>query len=163
MSGIFERSVPVEPEYTLRLAELADLEAWMALVCLVRDNFPGLDTAEQLGGYRRTVEKNIARGTALCVTRGAEIVGILLYSLHSRCLSCMAVHPGHRRKGLASAMIERMLAAFPPGVDVSVTTFREEDAKGPAPRALYRRFGFEPGELITEFGYPHQRFVLHRP
>lgn len=151
------------PEYMLRLAEPADLEPWMALVAVVRDNFPGLDTAEEWASYRRTVIKNIARGTALCVAHGAEIVGLLLFSLHSRCLSCMAVHPEHRRRGIASAMITRMLALFPPGVDITVTTFREEDPKGTAPRALYRRFGFEPGELITEFGYPHQRFVLRRP
>ena len=29
------------------------------------------------------------------------------------------------------------------------------------PRKLYKKFGFEEGELIEEFGYPNQRFVLH--
>ena len=37
----------------------------------------------------------------------------------------------------------------------------EEDSKGTAPRALYRKFGFVEGELIEEFGYPNQRFILH--
>lgn len=35
------------------------------------------------------------------------------------------------------------------------------DVKGIAPRKLYKKFGFEEDELIEEFGYPNQRFVLH--
>ena len=42
-----------------------------------------------------------------------------------------------------------------------MSTFRENDVKGIAPRKLYKKFGFEEGELIEEFGYPNQRFVLH--
>lgn len=40
-------------------------------------------------------------------------------------------------------------------------TFRENDVKGIAPRKLYKKFGFEEDELVEEFGYPNQRFVLH--
>lgn len=74
----------------------------------------------------------------------------------------MAVHPSHRRKGIASAMIEKMLSLFPNEVDITVTTFREDDIKGIAPRALYKKYGFEEDELVTEFDYPNQKFVLHR-
>ena len=45
--------------------------------------------------------------------------------------------------------------------DITVSTFRENDVKGIAPRNLYKKFGFEEDELIEEFGYPNQRFVLH--
>jgi hypothetical protein len=45
--------------------------------------------------------------------------------------------------------------------NISVSTFREEDIKGIAPRALYKKFGFVEGELIEEFGYPNQRFILY--
>ena len=149
-------------EYGLQLAGTDDLAGWMEMVSVVRDNFPGLDTAEGWESYRATVAKNIDRGTALCAKHGGRVVGVLLFSCGSQCLSCLAVHPEHRQRGIASALIERMLALFPPGVDITVTTFREGDPKGAAPRALYRRFGFEPGELVTEFGYPTQRFVLRR-
>lgn len=44
---------------------------------------------------------------------------------------------------------------------IAVSTFREEDEKGIAPRALYKKFGLVEDELIEEFGYPNQRFVLH--
>lgn len=59
-------------------------------------------------------------------------------------------------------MIEKMLALFPSDAELTVTTFREEDDKGLAPRPLYKKFGFVEGELIDEFDYPHQRFVLQR-
>jgi ribosomal protein S18 acetylase RimI-like enzyme len=75
----------------------------------------------------------------------------------------MAVHPGHRRMGLASAMIDTMLAAFQSGSEIRVTTFREGDPMGDAPRALYKSLGFREGELVEEFGYPCQCFVLHKP
>ncbi|NLV35406.1 MAG: GNAT family N-acetyltransferase [Clostridiaceae bacterium] len=50
----------------------------------------------------------------------------------------MAVHPKYRRQGIASAMIKKMISLFPNDVDVSVTTFREGDIKGIAPRSLYQ-------------------------
>ena len=58
-------------------------------------------------------------------------------------------------------MISEMLRLMP-DVDISVTTYREGDEKGIAPRALYQRFNFVPEELCMEFDYPVQRFVLHR-
>jgi hypothetical protein len=40
-------------------------------------------------------------------------------------------------------------------------TFRENDDKGIAPRALYSKFGFQEGELTEEIVYPNQVFVLY--
>jgi GNAT superfamily N-acetyltransferase len=74
----------------------------------------------------------------------------------------MAVHPKHRRKGIASAMIERMLSLFPNNTDITVTTFRADDIKGIDPRPLYKKYGFEEDELVTEYDYPHQKFILHK-
>ena len=74
----------------------------------------------------------------------------------------MAVNPNHRRKGIASAMIEKMISLFPDNLDISVTTFRENDIKGIAPRPLYKKYGFEEDELVIEFEYPEQKFILHR-
>lgn len=68
----------------------------------------------------------------------------------------MAIHSDYRRKGIATAMIKKMLASFPAGIDITVTTFREDDAKETAPRSLYRKFGFVEDELLEEFNYPHR-------
>lgn len=149
-------------EYSLCYAEIQDIDAWIKMIEIVRDNFPGLETVEKMEGYRQTVIKNIKRKTALCVKYENEIVGVMLFSYNSQCLSCMAVHPKYRRQGIASAMIEKMISLFPNDVDISVTTFRECDKKGIAPRPLYKKFGFQEDELIMEFEYPEQKFILHR-
>ena len=44
--------------------------------------------------------------------------------------------------------------------EISVSTFRADDVKGIAPRTLYEKFGFVADELIEEFDYPNQKFVL---
>jgi ribosomal protein S18 acetylase RimI-like enzyme len=148
--------------YLLDYAEIQDIESWIKIVIIVRDNFPGLETSEKIEEYRQIVIKNIKRNTALCVKYEGKIVGILLFSYNSKCLSCMAVHPNHRRNGIGSAMIEKMISLFPNNVDITVTTFRKDDIKGIAPRQLYKKYGFEEDELVTEFDYPLQKFILHK-
>lgn len=148
--------------YSLWFAEMNDIDSWIKMIDIVRDNFPGLDTTENMDGYRQTVIKNIKRKTALCVKCKGDIVGVMIFSYNSKYLSCMAVHPNHRRKGIASAMIEKMLSLFPNNTDITVTTFRADDIKGVAPRLLYKKYGFEEDELVIEFDYPHQKFILHR-
>lgn len=150
----------LKSDYRLSFAKLNDIDAWMQMVEVVKDNFPGLKTEEELNDYRETVIKNIKRNTALCVKMNDEMVGLLLFSYKSQCLSCMAVHPEYRRNGIASAMIEKMISLFPQDIEISVSTFREDDKLGDAPRSLYKKFGFEERELIVEFEYPHQRFIL---
>lgn len=149
-------------KYLLDHAEIQDVESWIKMIDIVQENFPGLETAEKIEDYRKTVIKNIKRKTALCVKNEGEIVGVLLFSYNSKCLSCMAVHPKHRRKGIASAMIEKMLSLFPNNIDISVTTFRKDDEKGIAPRQLYEKYEFKEEALVTEFDYPLQRFILHK-
>jgi len=73
----------------------------------------------------------------------------------------MAVHPGYRRMGIVSRLIDKMLVLLSYDRGITVTTFCEDDEKGIAPRSLYKKFGFEEAEIFTEFGYPVQRFVLH--
>lgn len=148
--------------YILDFADINDIGPWMKMVRKVKDNFPGLDTDVEVAEYRKTVIKNMKRKTALCVKFKDEIVGLMLFSYNSKCLSCMAVHPDHRRRGISSAMIDKMLLLMPADMDISVTTYREGDSKGIAARALYKKYGFIEDELVTEFGYPNQRFILKR-
>lgn len=144
-------------------AEEKHLASWMSLVEVVRWNFPGLETEEKLTAYRETVEKSMRQGTALCALFGNMVVGILLYSVKHNMLCCMAVHPGFRRRGIAARMVEMMLEKMDRERPVAVETFREEDEKGAAPRAFYKKMGFEEGELcLFEESYPEQRFYLRQ-
>ena len=133
-----------------------DLPEWMALAERVKDHFPGFEAES----YRETLVRNIARGSALCVKIDGRMAGILLFSVKHGCLSYMTVAPEYRRMGVGSALIEEMLQRTEG--DIWVDTFRADDPMGDAPRALYRRFGFEEGELMEDFGYPVQRFYRKR-
>lgn len=76
-------------------------------------------------------------------------------------ICCLAVDPAYRKRGIASLLLREAIDKLDRDKDITVSTFRENDVKGIAPRKLYKKFGFEEGKLIEEFGYPNQRFVLH--
>lgn len=137
-----------------------DIESWMSLVTRVAWNFPGLETQELLSAHRQTVLRFMGEGRALCVRDGEQIVGVLLLSRKHNMICCMAVAPECRRRGIGSALVERAISMLDRNREITVSTFREDDERGTAPRALYARFGFVPGELLMNNDYPEQRFVL---
>ena len=137
-----------------------DIDSWMELVCKVRWNFPGLETEEALDEHRQTVSKFIQKCQAVCVKDGENIVGVLLFSIKHNMICFLAVDPDYRQKGISSALLEKAISRLDRTRDITVSTFREEDEKGVAPRALYRKLGFIEGELTVEFGYPNQVLVL---
>lgn len=145
----------------IQYASKSDVSSWMDLVRLVKSNFPGLETEESLLEYQNTLLKNIDCGSAVCAKSQNDVIGVLLFSTKHNMLSCMAVHPNYRRQGIATKMMSEMLTKLDRSKDICVTTFREGDEKGKAPRALYQKFGFVEDELVEEFGYPNQKFILH--
>ncbi len=140
--------------------ETSDIDSWMQLVKQVSWNFPGLETEESIEEHKMTVLKFISRRQALCVKDNKEVVGVLLFSRNKNMICCLAVSPEHRKRGIASALLIKALSELDRNKDITVSTFRDNDDKGIAPRALYKVFGFEEGELTKEFGYPNQVFVL---
>ena len=137
-----------------------DIEPWMALVTRVRDSFPGLETAAALDDHRQTVLRFMADQRALCVKICGRIAGVMLISRKHNRICCLAAAPEFRRLGIADRLMNEALARLDRARAVTVTTFREEDLLGTAPRALYRKYGFLPEELTIELNYPTQRFVL---
>ena len=137
-----------------------DIESWMELVKLVSWNFPGLETESDIEDHRKTVLRFMGENRALCVKETDKVVGVLLISKKHNMICCLAVAPEYRRKGIASALLEKALSELDRSNDITVTTFRDNDEKGIAPRALYKRFGFAEEKLMIENDYPVQRFVL---
>ena len=128
-------------ECAVGYASEADIDAWMDLVALVRDAFPGLS----LGEYRGNLRKAIAERRALCAKDARGLLGVLVLSDQHNGIGFLAVHPEARGRGVASALVRMMLDVLPAD-----------------PRALYKRLGFEEAELVTRYGYPCQQFVLRR-
>ena len=137
-----------------------DIESWMELVQSVSWNFPGLETEAAIEDHRKTVLRFMGENRALCVKDDEKVVGVLLLSKKHNMICCLAVAPEYRRKGIASALLEKALAELDRSREISVTTFRDNDQKGIAPRALYKQFGFVEEKLMIENDYPVQRFVL---
>ena len=135
------------------------IHAWMALVEEIHGNFPGLATAAALEEHRQTVLRFMEKRQALCVRDGEEILGVLLFSRSRNMICCLGVSPQHRRQGIASLLLTEALTQLDSARTVTVSTFREQDPKGVAPRALYQKFGFQPGALVEALGYPCQEFV----
>lgn len=139
----------------------ADITSWMELVNLVSRNFPGLETSDKIEEHKQTVLKFMGRKEAICVKDDEKVTGVLLFSGNHNMICCLAVSPDYRRRGIAAMMLTEALKHLDRERDITVSTFRENDSKGTAPRALYKKFGFVEGKLLEEFGYPNQEFILH--
>ena len=137
------------------------IDSWMQLVRKVSCNFPGLETEESIDEHKQTVLKFMNKKQALCIRNKKTVVGVLLFSRSRNMICCLAVDPEHRKQGIASILLSKALEELDSSREITVSTFRENDDKGIAPRALYRKFGFQEGEMTEEFGYPNQVFVLH--
>lgn len=137
------------------------IDSWMLLVRKVRLEFPGLETEESLEEHKQTVLKFMDKKQALCIRNRKTVVGVLLFSRSRNMICCLAVDPEHRKQGLASILLRKALDELDRSKEITVSTFRENDDKGIAPRALYKKFGFQEGEMTEEFGYPNQVFVLY--
>ena len=138
-----------------------DIEQWMSLVTRVRWNFPGLETQEKLNEHRATVLKFMVKRHAICVKEDNEIAGVMLFSRGHNMICCLAVAPEYRRRGIASMLMDEALSNLDRTKEISVSTFRADDEKGPAPRALYEKYDFIEDELTEAMDYPNQKYVLH--
>lgn len=138
-----------------------DIVSWMELVNLVSWNFPGLETEERICEHRKTVLDFMKDRRALCAKDNNVVIGVLLFSKKHNMICCLAVHPDYRNKGIGSELLAEALNYLDKTQNIIVSTFREDDEKGEAPRSLYKKFGFVEEGLIEEFGYPNQRFILY--
>lgn len=138
----------------------SDINTWMDLVRSVSWNFPGLETEDRIEEYKNTVLKFISKKQAICVKNENAMLGVMLFSRGHNMICCLAVSPQYRRNGVASILLEFALNELNREKDITVSTFRENDEKGIAPRALYKKYGFVEGELTLEYNYPNQVFIL---
>lgn len=144
-------------QYKISYVEYNDLDEWMDLVELVKDDFPGLD----IDDYREGMKKTIERKTGIIARYDGRIVGLLIISKMKSEICFLAVHPDYRKKGIASELLKFSFQLFNPQSTIIVTTYREDDPKGIAPRRLYKSLGFREDELTIEYGYPTQRLIKY--
>lgn len=140
----------------LRLAEPSDLPAWIELMRLVIDGYPVMDEAH----YRKEISKCIDEKRALILKDGDTPIGVMAFSYRSGCIDFLGIHPQYRKKGLHKLFLDALLETYLPGQEICMTTYREGDKADTGHRNLLKQLGFAERELLVEFGYPTQRFVL---
>jgi len=140
----------------LRLAVSADIPAMMNLMRLTIDGYPVMVESDYLQAITASIDEN----RALVLPDGDILIGAMTFSINPGCIDFLGIHPQYRHIGLQRLFLDALLYTYLPGQEISITTFREGDQADMGHRALLRQLGFSERELLTEFGYPTQRFSL---
>jgi ribosomal-protein-alanine N-acetyltransferase len=127
-------------KYVLRRLELADLDA---VEPIERASYP---TPWSRGMFSTELSKPTSRSLAAIAPDGA-LAGYLILSRYVDAWHVMnvAVAPEHRRRGVASALLERLFAET--AVDARRGYTLEVRVSNAAAIALYERFGFRSSGL----------------
>lgn len=157
----FERSYPMlkskqKQQWRVEFACEADIPCWMELVRLVIDGFPHLDEEQ----YIETLRDKIHSSQALILKDGETAIGIMMFSYRTGSIEFMGTHPLYRQMGVPEALLNRVMGELIKGKEISITTFREGDKADIGHRREIIGLGFAEAELLVEYGYPTQRFVL---
>ncbi len=131
-----------------------DTEGWLKLLSLSVSGYPCLNEP----AYRAALRRAIAAREAFVLRDGERIVGAMCCRAGAGWIDYLAVHPQYRALGALEALV-RKAAELCAGA-VSVTTFRAGDRADAGWRERWLGLGFQPSDLMQEFGYPTQRLVL---
>ncbi|MBP1761372.1 MAG: hypothetical protein H6Q64_914 [Firmicutes bacterium] len=147
-----------EVQWDIAFATEGDIACWMNLVRLVIDGFPNLQEDE----YIEVLKQRIDTQQALILKDSEIAIGILLFSGKTGSIDFMGTHPLYRRKGIPQAFLDKVMGELLKDKEISITTYREGDKADTGQRREIMELGFAEAELLVEFGYPTQRFILPR-
>jgi AraC-like DNA-binding protein/ribosomal protein S18 acetylase RimI-like enzyme len=140
-------------------AQQLDIPQLMELSRLVIDGYPLLHEEE----HRQVLQTAIAQNHAFIIKAGNIAAGAMLFSPDVGHIDFLAVHPLFRTLGVSQALLNQAIFEFPVKQrHVSITTYREGDKADTGHRKALEALGFVESELLVEFGYPTQRFLLNR-
>lgn len=140
----------------IHLAENADIPAWMNLMRLVIDGYPVMNETE----YLKKVKESISKGQALVLKDGNTLIGAMAFTYVPGSIEFLGVHPQYRNRGVQKLFLDALIETYLPGREISTTTYRKQDKADTGHRDILIQLGFAERELLVEFGYPTQRFVL---
>ena len=87
-------------------------------------------------------------------------IGVMGFSQGTDSIDFLAVHPQYRHLGITKLFLDKLAEELLCGKEITLTTYRAGDKADTGYREEYRRLGFAERELLVEYGYPTQRFVL---
>lgn len=141
---------------SIRLARNTDIGDWMDLMRLVIDGYPVMDEKD----YLKKLEESIIENRALVLKDGNILIGAMAFTYTPGNIEFWGVHPQYRNRGIQKLFLDALLEIYLPGQEIYTTTYREEDKADTGHRDMLLQLGFAERELLLEFGYPTQRFVL---
>lgn len=145
-----------EKKREITLVTEIDIALWMDLVRLVIDGFPCLIEKEHI----KVLKRYIAKKQALMMKEAGRTIGIMMFSYETGSIDFLGVHPLYRNKGVIKEFLDKVIYDLLANKEISITTYREGDKADTGHRKELQRLGFAEAELLTEFGYPTQRFIL---
>lgn len=150
---------PVKTDFTkdkIKFATPADVDDWMGLVNLTIDGYPRFDESE----YMDKLHQYIADKKALILRDDGMAIGIMGFSPDAGSIDFLAVHPQYRHLGITKLFVDKLADELLYGKEITLTTYRAGDKADTGYREEFYRLGFAERELLVEYGYPTQRFVL---
>ena len=138
------------------IARVEDIPAWMDLMRLVIDGYPVMDEADYLNEITRAIEEE----RALILKACNILIGAMTFSKIANSIEFLGIHPQYRNQRIQKLLLEVLLEKHLPGKEISMTTYRAGDKADTGYRDLLKSLGFAERELLIEYGYPTQRFVL---
>lgn len=140
----------------IKFATPSDISDWMELVSLTVDGYPCLNEEE----YLENLHQYIADGRSLILRDNDMAIGAMIFSADTGSIDFLAVHPQYRNLGITKLFLDKLMDELLCGKEISITTYRAGDKADTGYRTEYRQLGFAERELLVEYGYPTQRFVL---
>ncbi len=140
----------------IKFAVFDDIENWMALVSLTVDGYPCLNKDEYIQNLHRYIDDK----RTLILRDEDMVIGAMGFSPDTGSIDFLAIHPQYRHLGITKLFLDKLMDELLYGKEISLTTYRAGDKADTGYREEYYRLGFAERELLVEYGYPTQRFVL---
>lgn len=148
----------IDLEKAIQFASMEDIPKWIELVRLVVDRFPCLEEKQ----YMEQLKDCIQKKQALILKDNDIAIGIMGITIATGSIDFLGIHPQYRKQGITQAFLKKAISLLITSDEISVTTFREGDKADTGYRNIFKNLGFAEAELLVEFGYPTQRFVLQK-
>lgn len=153
---VLDQKIDLEKE--IQFASMEDIPKWIELVRLVVDGFPCLDEKQYVEQLKDCIQKK----QALILKDKDIAIGIMGITIATGSIDFLGIHPQYRKQGITQAFLKKAISLLITSDEISVTTFREGDKADTGYRNIFKNLGFAEAELLVEFGYPTQRFVLQK-
>jgi GNAT superfamily N-acetyltransferase len=142
----------------VQTATNADIPAWLELAAEVSDLF-GVEMASD-PEFQRALQRNVERGTALCVRINDELAGGMLW--RGGWINWLGVRKQFRRQGVGRALVAHAVSVHDD--DVRVITFggHHPHPEAVGARRLYTAMGFEVSDetpVLPPDGTPREIMI----